>query len=209
MSALFATQPERQPAGTPNRWLRLVPTSKNRSTLPFIATGAVLFVVLAQLLMGVVLANGAYQIEALQTVRAQHQRDQTAVSEDLVRVQSPQYIAANAAALGMVSNSNAVYLRLSDGAVLGTPTPATGQTLAGANVPNALLAGVPLITQRAAQEAAAAAATAKVSADAAALAAKTSTGSLPGTGATPGTVAGQAPNPSVPLQGGIPAVQTR
>ena len=209
MSALFAMQPDRQEATAPARWLRLLPQANGRSTLPFIATGAVLVVVVAQLLMGVVLANGAYQIEALETQRAQELRNQTAVHEDLVRVQSPQYIAQNAAALGMVSNSNAVYLRLSDGAVLGTPTPATGQTLAGANVPNALLAGVPLVTQRAAQAAAAAAATAKTSADASAVTVPSPAGSIPGTAATPGVAAGQAPTASVPLQGGIPAVQTR
>ena len=39
-------------------------------------------------------------------------------------MQSPQYLAANAEALGMVPNANPVYLRLSDGAVLGQPTAA-------------------------------------------------------------------------------------
>ena len=37
---------------------------------------------------------------------------------------SPQNLAANAEGLGMVSNGNPVFLRLSDGAVLGAAGPA-------------------------------------------------------------------------------------
>ena len=53
----------------------------------------------------------------------------------------------------MVPNANPVYLRLSDGAVLGQPTPATGGAAASAPlVPNALIDGVPLVTEQAAGE---------------------------------------------------------
>ena len=48
----------------------------------------------------------------------------------------------------MVSNSTPAYLQLSDGAVLGAPTSASGGAAGAASlVPNALLAGVPLVTQ--------------------------------------------------------------
>lgn len=203
MSAQFAVQPEAQPTTGPARWLRALPQSKSRSTLPVIATVAVVVVVVVQLIIGVVLAKGAYEIEALETSRAAELRNQTAVSEDLIRVQSPQYLANNAAALGMLSNSNAVYLRLSDGAVLGTPSPASGATLAGTNVPNSLLAGVPLVTQQntAAATAPVATPTTPATADAAA-------GNTPGTPTTPGAAAGQSTSGSVALQGGIPALQT-
>ena len=64
-------------------------------------------------------------------------------------MESPQYLAVNAEALGMVPNADPVYLRLSDGAVLGEPTAAPG----GAGhprplVPNALIDGVPLVTEQ-------------------------------------------------------------
>lgn len=198
MSAQFALQPQAKPAG-PSRWLRALPQSKNRSTLPMIATGAVVLVVLIQLFISVALANGAYEVESLEHTRAQEVRNQNAVSEDLVRVQSPQYIASNAQALGMVSNSNTVYLRLSDGAVLGSPSPANGSTLAGANVPNSLLTGVPLVTQIAAQQAAAERQSASASADAVA-------GNVPNTA---GAATGQSAGGSVALQGTLPTLQTR
>ena len=52
-------------------------------------------------------------------------------------------------ALGMVPNSAPVYLRLSDGAVLGQPTAAAGGTAASAPlVPNSLIDGVPLVTEQ-------------------------------------------------------------
>ncbi|MFM6973945.1 MAG: hypothetical protein ACKOXM_02190 [Agromyces sp.] len=193
MSAQFAVTPERRAQSMPARLLRALPRAKSRSTLPTIATSAVDVVVLAQLLIGVALANGAYQMEALESSKAQELRNLTAVSEDLARVQSPQYIASNASAIGMISNSNAVYLRLSDGAILGVPMPARGQTLAGANVPNSLLAGVPLVTQLNT-----AGSSPTATADAAS-----------GTSATPGSTTDQTATTSVPLPGAIPAVHTR
>ena len=57
---------------------------------------------------------------------------QQKLSEDLDRVESPQYLAENAEALGMVTNSHPVYLRLSDGAVLGQPQAATAAAAASA-----------------------------------------------------------------------------
>ena len=48
----------------------------------------------------------------------------------------------------MITNSNSAYLRLSDGAVLGAPSSASGSQAGAASlVPNSLLAGVPLVTQ--------------------------------------------------------------
>ncbi|MGV1035214.1 MAG: hypothetical protein ACOYBP_08390 [Microbacteriaceae bacterium] len=215
MSAQFVLSTAASAVETPKRWLQALPKTRSRSSLPVIATVAVLVVVVAQLLLGVVLANGAYHVEALQTEQAAATRDHTAATQDLVRVQSPQYLVNNAVALGMVANSNTVYLRLSDGAVLGEPSPASGRTLAGSNVANSLLAGVPLVTQLAAQQAAAAQASANATADAHATP-NTATGSTTSSPAnsqaatTPGTVAGQSTAGSVALPGAsIPAVHTR
>ena len=77
----------------------------------------------------------------------------TKLLTDLDRLESPQYLAMNAEALGMVPNSDPVYLRLSDGAVLGEPTAAGGAAGASASlVPNALIDGVPPVTEQAAEE---------------------------------------------------------
>ena len=105
-------------------------------------------VIVAQLLLSVGISQGAYEISALRASQVELGRTADSVSEDLIRVSSPQSLAANAEALGMVSNSTPAYLQLSDGAVLGAPTSASGGAAGAASlVPNALLAGVPLVTQ--------------------------------------------------------------
>ena len=105
-------------------------------------------VIVAQLLLSVGISQGAYEISALRASQVELGRTADSVSEDLIRVSSPQSLAANAEALGMVSNSTPAYLQLSDGAVLGAPTSASGGAAGAASlVPNALLTGVPLVTQ--------------------------------------------------------------
>lgn len=108
-------------------------------------------IVIAQLLLSVGISQGAYEISTLQSSQVELGRTAESLSEDLVKVSSPQNLAANAAALGMVSNSTPAYLRLSDGAVLGAPvsaagTPANAGSGAAGLVPNALLSGIPLVT---------------------------------------------------------------
>lgn len=139
--------------------LEVVATRSQRKARPrtvyaVIAIGTLLAIIVTQLLLSIVVSQGAYQIEALQGEKTGLQRSFQSATEDLSSVSSPQSLAANATALGMVSNPNLVYLRLSDGAVLGSPAPApaSGVTATGATgglVPNSLLAGVPLVTQQA------------------------------------------------------------
>ncbi|GGF33466.1 hypothetical protein [Subtercola lobariae] len=105
----------------------------------------VMAIVVTQLLLSVGLSNGAYQIESLQSQQKDVDRSNASLQEKLDNLSSPQNLAASAESLGMVSNSNPVYLRLSDGAVLGTPKPAAAGagTFTGGQsslVPNALTA---------------------------------------------------------------------
>jgi hypothetical protein len=134
--------------------LEVVTTRSQRRARPrpvyaLVTVGTLLGIVVAQLLLSIAVSQGAYQIGSLQSTQKALQRSYQAATEDLNRVSSPQHLADAANALGMVSNSNPVYLRLSDGAILGTPTPAaaTAGTVTGGQgnlVPNSLLAGVPL-----------------------------------------------------------------
>lgn len=176
--------------------LEVVTTRSQRRARPrtlyaITAVSALLVIVVAQLLLSIGVSQGAYQLSSLQTQQTQLQRTYQAASEDLNRLTSPQNLAANANALGMVSNSNPAYLRLSDGAVLGAPIPATGAagTVTGGQgnlVANAQLTGVPLVTAPPAKQAAA------------------QTGNSASTGA-----ASPAPgSPSVPLQGALPTPVT-
>ncbi|MBK5239069.1 MAG: hypothetical protein JJE28_08195, partial [Actinomycetales bacterium] len=108
---------------------------------------------------------------------------------------SPQNLAANAEALGMVNNNTPVYLRLSDGAVLGSPEAASagaGVIGGGTLVANSLLSNVPLVTT--------------VAAEAAATAASQTAPGATGAGASvPTPVVAVGP---VPLQNGLPGMST-
>jgi hypothetical protein len=100
-----------------------------------------------QLLLSIGVSQGAYRIESLQAENARLVRANQTASEKVQTLSSPQNLAANAVALGMVSDATPVYLRLSDGKVIGSPTPATAASgSTGQLVGNALTEGIPLVT---------------------------------------------------------------
>lgn len=158
LPAQTAAEPRRAPKPAPQRRLRPAPEPEPGRTKPrlayaIIALGAVAVIVVAQLLLSIAVTQGAYEIDTYQLRQAELAREEQKLAEDLDRVESPQYLAMNAEALGMVPNANPVYLRLSDGAVLGVPTAATGGAAASAPlVPNALLDGVPPVTAQEAEQ---------------------------------------------------------
>ncbi|AMB58713.1 hypothetical protein [Microterricola viridarii] len=185
-----------QPAApqTPARThIEIVPTREQRKARPKLVYGVtavlgIIAIIAAQLVLSVVTSQGAYEIAALQTQQKDAVRDAQMVTEDLDRMKSPQFLAANAQALGMVTNANPVYLQLSDGAVLGQPFGEQGVGASGASalVPNSLLAGVPLVTEQAPPAAA-----------------ETETVS-----ATPTAPVAPVATPELALQDGIPAPAT-
>jgi hypothetical protein len=171
--------------------------AKPRLVYAGITVATVLGIVVAQLLLSIAVSQGAYQIGSLQDAKTSLAREHQAVTEDVNRLSSPQNLAANANALGMVSNGTPVYLRLSDGAVLGSPVAASGDagTVTGASgnlVPNALLNGVPLVTQ---------------TKDVAGSLTSTS-GSAQNTPATPDQNADDQVNGPITLDGALPAPTT-
>lgn len=171
---------------SPERHLSPVPHRVGRRKRPavgyaVISLAAVAAIVVVQLVLSVTVANGAYELTALQAQSVELARDRDAVAEGIETVRSPQYLANNAAALGMITNSAPVFLRLSDGAVLGLPAEASGAVTASSLVPNELLASVPLVTQLEALEAAS---------------------------GTPVDNAVAVPSAPVPLQGGLPSPTT-
>ncbi|GIT80085.1 hypothetical protein LLS1_17540 [Leifsonia sp. LS1] len=165
--------------------------ARPRALYAVVAVGTLLVIVVAQLLLSIAISQGAYTLNGLQATQTSLQRSLQAASEDLTRVSSPQNLAANANALGMVSNSNPAYLRLSDGAVLGAPIAANGAagTVTGGQgnlVPNSLLAGVGVVNAQGQPTA------------------TTQTGNSASAGAaTPPTTP-----PTVPLQGALPTPVT-
>lgn len=157
MSALPLEVDRRFPTVAPEqpRRLDVVPTRNQKRARPkslyaLVTVGGLFAILVAQLLLSIVVSDGAYQISALQQQQKELARDHQSLGEELHVLESPQHLAANAEQLGMVTNSNTAYLRLSDGAVLGNPAAAIsgGLTMQGSDggplVQNQLLTGVSL-----------------------------------------------------------------
>lgn len=127
----FARPQERQPTTAP-RHVEIVTTRSQRRARPksfyaVVAVGAVFALLLAQLLLSIVLSDGAYQISSLQAEQNQLARTEQDLAERLDLLASPQSLAQKAEALGMVMGSGSpAFLRLSDGAIIGTPVAASG-----------------------------------------------------------------------------------
>lgn len=129
----------------PHLTLAPAPARKGRPRIAYAAVVilGVFSIVCAQLLLSIALSDGAYQIASLQTHNKELARTAESLTEQAEKLASPQNLAMSAEALGMVSNANPVYLRLSDGAVIGNPAPASaaaGVVVGGQSlVPNAAL----------------------------------------------------------------------
>lgn len=79
------------------------------------------------LLLNTILAEGAFQIQALTRQQQQLQQNQQALMLYVARNESPDALARQATRFGMVPLSSPGYLRLPGGAVLGAPAPAVAR----------------------------------------------------------------------------------
>ncbi|MTE24395.1 MULTISPECIES: hypothetical protein [Microbacterium] len=149
-------QPHRPRPEAPERGLRAVPRAERRRR-PRVAyaavavTGAVL-IAAAQLGVSILTAQGSYELAGLEQQQRQLTLDRQELADDVAGLASPQYLAANASALGMVIDSSPSYLRLSDAAITGSGAPAGDQSTvnvqSGNAAANALIADTPLVTDR-------------------------------------------------------------
>jgi hypothetical protein len=140
--------------GSPARRLRAVeaPARRRRPRLLYgvVAVLGAFVIAAAQMVLSIMSTQASYELSAL----SQEARDLTfqkqILYDDVAGLSSPQYLAANAAALGMVIDQSPNYLRLSDGALLGTGGVSFGSSAVDAigrgTVPNALIADTPLVT---------------------------------------------------------------
>ncbi|GAA2238124.1 hypothetical protein N1031_11935 [Herbiconiux moechotypicola] len=173
-------------------WIQIAPSRSQRRARPKIAyaivvvTG-VLAIVITQLLLSVGLSDGAYEIASLQQQQRELDRTNQTLTERFDALSSPQNLATSAETLGMVAGGTPAYLRLSDGAVLGTPSPAAGSAVSGGQlIPNSLLTP----------------AAATATADGA------STASADPAAATPSAPTVPAQSTDVPWQGALPSPTT-
>jgi cell division protein FtsB len=115
---------------------------------PFVLTvGAVLTLgLLGVLLLNTVVTQDAFAVSALQATSAELADREEALTQEVAAAESPQQLEERARALGMVPSKNPVFLRLSDGTVLGEPVagspartaaaPAAAQGATGAAAPS-------------------------------------------------------------------------
>lgn len=151
-----------QPRLTPA--IEVVPDRAQRRARPRVAYAVIVVsglmaILLSQLMLSIGLSNGAYAIDSLEQQRNENDRTEQLLREQLDALSSPQNLARNAEALGMVQNANPVWLSVATGEVIGTPKAAKAGMAAGnAAVANELLGDVPLVTQLENEPAASAAA---------------------------------------------------
>lgn len=158
MSNLAYARPATAPRMEPDRrHVEIVTTRAQRRARPktvyAVVTIASLFVIFAaQLLLSIVVSEGAYQIETLQSEQKGLLRTQDALRENLAVLQSTQNLAANAAHFGMVPNSSPLAIDLGTGSVYSLPGSADPAGCGGSCnlIGNSLLSGTPLVDPNAA-----------------------------------------------------------
>ncbi|MGW0229088.1 hypothetical protein ACWDWO_12300 [Actinopolymorpha singaporensis] len=126
MSALESlNRPVREVAPRPR--LRVVPKPEpQQSRAPFVI---LVVAILSAGLLGLLLLNttvqqGSFTIHDLSRRTTLLEDRQAALEQQVAAMRAPEHLAGQAERLGMVPNTNPVFLRLSDGAVLGDAVPA-------------------------------------------------------------------------------------
>ena len=152
-TALASPRQHPRPSSPPRRHLEVAPTRAQRRARPKLVHAVVLLagvvaVLLAQLGLSMAVADGAYQISSLQIEQRDLLRDTEALAENLESLQSPQFLASNAEALGMVASGNLPYIDVATGHVSGRAGETGGSVLgrSGGAIGNVTLAGVPQVT---------------------------------------------------------------
>jgi hypothetical protein len=141
-------------ADAPRRRLQVVdaPARRRRPKLFYgiVAVMGAFLIAAAQMSLSIMTTQGTYEIAALTKEQRDLTYEKQILYDDVAGLSSPQYLAANAAALGMVINEAPSYLRLSDGAILGPSEVAMGSSSVDAigrgAVANALITDTPLVT---------------------------------------------------------------
>ncbi len=138
----------------PSRRLSVVeePSRRRRPRLVYgvVALVGALTIGAAQMALSIMTTQTSYELATLTQESRQLTWQKQILYDDVAGLSSPQYLAANASALGMVIDESPSYLRLSDGALLGAGQAALGTTsidaIGRAAVPNALITDTPLVT---------------------------------------------------------------
>ncbi|WP_394289542.1 hypothetical protein [Microbacterium sp.] len=143
-----------RPAETPRTTLRPVtghaPRRRPRLVFGIIAVAGALAIGATQMGLSILTTQDAYEVRALTSEKRAVTWEKQILQEEIAGLSSPQFLAANASALGLVAGGEPNYLLLSDGTTLGALEGASDrssiQALSRAAVANSLVSGVPLVT---------------------------------------------------------------
>ncbi|HYP74193.1 MAG TPA: hypothetical protein VEP72_08890 [Microbacterium sp.] len=129
---------------------RPLPRRRPRVLYGVIAVGGALLIGAAQMGLSILTTQSSYELSSLTSQQRGLDYQKQMLGDDVAGLGSPQYLAANAEALGMMVGQPPSYLRLSDSAIVGTGAGVAGASavnaLSKAAVGNALVAGVPLVS---------------------------------------------------------------
>ena len=150
----LAPIPEARPAERVGRRLRALaqarPRRRPRLVFGIVAVAGARAIGATQMGLSILTTQGAYEVRTLTAEQRSATWQKQILQEEVAGLSSPQFLAANAAALGLVAGGEPNYLRLSDGKTLGAKQGASDQSaiqaLSRAAVANAHVAGVPLVT---------------------------------------------------------------
>lgn len=151
------------------RHLEIAATREQRRARPrivyaLVTIGGIVAILLTQLMLSIVVADGAYTISSLEGKQRELERSQQDLAERLETRSSTQNLITSAERLGMVASGNPVFLDLETGAVLGQASAAGGSLAGAGNLIGNSLVDPSMAFDPAAQEAAAAAEAARATA---------------------------------------------
>ena len=147
-----AAAPDRSDAARHRLRVVEAPARRRRPKLFYgiVAVLGAFLIAAAQMSLSIMTTQGTYELAALTKQQRDLTYEKQILYDDVAGLSSPQYLAANAAALGMVIDESPSYLRLSDGALLGAGEASQGgsriEAIGRCAVPNALIAETPLVT---------------------------------------------------------------
>jgi hypothetical protein len=118
------TAPARTRSGPRLRVVRAPEHARTRVPFVLLCIAVLAGALLGALVLNTSMASAAYDKHRMEIELAQLARTEQSLRTSLDAQASPPQLAESARALGMVQAPPSAYLRLADGAVLGTPTPA-------------------------------------------------------------------------------------
>lgn len=154
MSAIPAVAPSPAETRSPRRRLTVAPAPARRRrprlVYGIVAVAGAFAIGAAQMSLSILTTQTSYELTSLTGTQRELTWQKQILADDVAGLGSPQYLAANAAALGMVINESPSYLRLSDNAVLGSgqaaPWASSVDAIGRGAVANSLITSTPLVT---------------------------------------------------------------